>query len=434
LNLLERTRRLFQGLTPPARPRAGYFDVACPEGHRLSGERTEGYQALRCPSCGEGMFVLPRSPLPEPVAPEATGRPKKIARSIEAAGDLEPIALTDPFPDQGYEGDIGPAVDVDDAWLEIPRDVEPAKAKPAKPARPDDAPANRQPQPTAEPAPKKKPRPTAEGAAARAPRAAATPVARPARPRDVEPAEFEARPGLGAWLGERRNPLFFLTVLTIVVATVAFKIHRSRLEALPRVIEAGRTEGLAALDAGRFETAHKLLSEAARALDTLGDDSREADEIRQGAREATIYTGLTPEPLENILGEATPDSVEWTARFDAAYKGRTILVDAHVSAVPDATGAGRYELDYLVLPPGEGSKPLRIGRLDLTGFTLLQQPPRQVGDRVVFGARLASFTMEHEGVWQIGLEPESGVYILHPKALDAVARPSGADLAVENRQ
>ena len=64
-------------------------------GHRVRGERTEGYQALRCPACGEGVFVLPRSPLPEPVAP-ARPRGAKAASLGAAWVDEGPVALTDP--------------------------------------------------------------------------------------------------------------------------------------------------------------------------------------------------------------------------------------------------------------------------------------------------------------------------------------------------
>jgi DNA-directed RNA polymerase subunit RPC12/RpoP len=65
LNILDRARSLLQGITPTAPATVHYFSVACPEGHRLRGARTEGYQASRCPKCGERIFVLSRSPLPE---------------------------------------------------------------------------------------------------------------------------------------------------------------------------------------------------------------------------------------------------------------------------------------------------------------------------------------------------------------------------------
>src|SRR4051812_9629840 len=74
LNLRDRARTLLQGLTTSPPPTVQYYDVVCPEGHRLRGQRTAGYQALRCPTCGEGIFVLPRSPLPEPPLPSSDRR------------------------------------------------------------------------------------------------------------------------------------------------------------------------------------------------------------------------------------------------------------------------------------------------------------------------------------------------------------------------
>src|ERR1700722_7577278 len=78
LKFLVRARKLFQALAPEPETPVQYFNVLCASGHRVRGERTEGYQALRCPACGEGVFVLPRSPLPEPVAPERPSTPKAV--------------------------------------------------------------------------------------------------------------------------------------------------------------------------------------------------------------------------------------------------------------------------------------------------------------------------------------------------------------------
>ena len=95
LNLLGRARSLFKGLGTPPVAKVQYYSVVCPLGHRLRGQRTGGYQALRCPSCGEGIFVLPASPLPEPVAPERSARARK---AIAARADVDegPIELKDP--------------------------------------------------------------------------------------------------------------------------------------------------------------------------------------------------------------------------------------------------------------------------------------------------------------------------------------------------
>src|SRR4051794_10419731 len=89
---------MMQAWSAPPAAREQTYSVSCPEGHRLTGLRTEGYQALRCPTCGEGVFVLPRSPLPEPSAPStgsassARGRPSPVMTAV----DDDPVALRDP--------------------------------------------------------------------------------------------------------------------------------------------------------------------------------------------------------------------------------------------------------------------------------------------------------------------------------------------------
>src|SRR6516164_8534156 len=93
LKFLGRAKRFLQDLATEPPGRVQYFNVRCASGHRVRGERTEGYQALRCPACGEGIFVLPRSPLPEPVAPA-----RSSGRKVAAGGwvDEGPVELTDP--------------------------------------------------------------------------------------------------------------------------------------------------------------------------------------------------------------------------------------------------------------------------------------------------------------------------------------------------
>ncbi len=46
---------------------------------------------------------------------------------------------------------------------------------------------------------------------------------------------------------------------------------------------------------------------------------------------------------------------------------------------------------------------------------------------MTFGARLDSFRFDATNeVWWVGLEPDSGVFITHTKALEAIGFPGGA--------
>jgi hypothetical protein len=90
-------------------------------------------------------------------------------------------------------------------------------------------------------------------------------------------------------------------------------------------------------------------------------------------------------------------------------------------------------LEYVVLPPGgatnfiEGkdARPAKYALIDLQGFKLFEEAPPHKGDHVTFGARLASFERDESlNFWWVRLEPKSGVFITHPKALEAIGFPS----------
>ena len=120
MNFLGRARRFFQELASEPDSKVQYFNVTCASGHRVRGERTEGYQALRCPACGEGVFVLPRSPLPEPAAPARRSAPTG-ARRGSAGLDDGPVELTDPGRVALEVGDDLPgAADAEIIWDDAP--------------------------------------------------------------------------------------------------------------------------------------------------------------------------------------------------------------------------------------------------------------------------------------------------------------------------
>ncbi len=422
MNLRDRARTLLQGLTPspPARPQS--YDVVCPEGHRLRGHRTVGYQALRCPTCGEGIFVLPRSPLPEPPVPAAGSRDGKSASrmgsGLESESEPGPIPLTDPVvmadaEEAGLDGEV--------VWVdEMPESgmIDPTEAGLAEIEQITARERNTEPKKTR---PRSRPEPSGRPSQPHA-AAAEVAVAEPMAP----------RPSLADWVRRWRNPLLFLGVTLLIVATISLRQWRQYRQDLPRIAALGRVEGLAALDEGEFDKAYQLLSRARHAAESLGDAVEGAAQIHQGAAEAEIFVRLVPDRLESILDTAgRADPKEWPERFATLYKGRSIIVDTHVIATPAASsvpGTTRYELDYQILPDGE-EKPFRVGRIDTTGFRLFEVTQPKVGDRVTFGARLASFAYDEQShEWRVGLEPDSGVYMTHPKALEALGWPTFADL------
>ena len=388
-------RQVVRGLTPaePARPQ--YYRVPCPRGHVLQGARTEGYQALRCPTCGEGLFILPRSPLPEP--PELPRHARTRVAASAPVLDEGPI----PLRDAPAGADV---IDADVEWEDEAPAPSPAAA----------APASTSPAPSAAPRAKPRPRP-----------------APPPEPEDEDDPEDEDEPeeefeedARPAPRRPRKPLLIFLAVATLVVAAVALKVRQQRLQDLPKVVEAGRTLGLEALDEGRFDEAKDLLTRAARAADALGGEVEGADDVREGAREAALYVDLVPETLEAIMDEAATHSEELSAWFKRRYEGRSIVLDSVVKANP----ADGDALEYQVVTPGPSGQ--RLGHIDVTGFALFENAKPAPGQHFVFGARLADLRFR-DNQWWFLLVPDSGVIlgVKHPAALDALGMSAGDDPA-----
>jgi hypothetical protein len=229
-----------------------------------------------------------------------------------------------------------------------------------------------------------------------------------------------------------------VVVPVLVIATIAWRSWLQRRQEYPRIAELGKLEGIPALEEGNFDKAHQLLSKAKAAVDALGGAVKDADEIRNAAAEAAIFNDQSPLTLEDMLDEAgrMTDPQNWASKFDSVYKGRAILIDSHISAVPEPGRASSYQIDYMVFPRGGASNfndqreapPARYGVIDLTGFRLFELAGPSKGNQVTFGARLASFKHDDQNSkWLIGLEPDSGVIIMHHKALEALGWQRGVE-------
>jgi hypothetical protein len=400
--------------TEPDTPQ--YYRVTCAEGHVLRGPRTEGYQALRCPGCGGGLFVLPRSPLPDPPAPAAR-RQKPVEHEDEAPLDepirwVEPASMTDAAP---------PDDDGIDFFDEtIASELESAPEAPAPAARTQPAPEAR-PEP---PRPKPRAKPARPPAAA-APTPAAAPAARPQSPPKPQATRPPAgkillpppRRSIRARVWRHRHLLALAGVVLLVTATVAYRSYRSYRENLPRVAEASRTRGLEAFSTGSFDVAKRELARAADALESLRD-TRNAPAVRQLAREAALFADLATSSLEEIV-EAVATSASDKADTILQQQGRSFLIDSTIEVAPK--GDKPAILTDRILVAG------KIGRIDLDGLELFRGQALPAGQAVTFGARIDSIVLADDGRWHIRLQPESGVFITSPeawKALEMVGFPT----------
>ena len=415
MNLLGRARKMLQGIGPAEPPRPQFYDVRCPEGHRLSGQRTEGYQALRCPGCGEGVFILPVSPLPDPPPPKENAR--KASAEAPVAVDEGPIALSDAPPPPGSvddeaevewidpepEGSAPPAAPpVDDGFEAILPEMTAGEPKATRKAA---VPAVRKAGPTTDRGPSRGPSTSQQ-------RRAPANAGRPATP--AGKIRVKERPSLGRRLGRHKPALILFGVILLVAATVGYRWWKNRLENLPQIAEASLAEGEAALEAGNFAVAKNRLRKAAVALERLGAD--EASKVRQSAEEAAIFADLCDPPLEDLIGEAarsaSPEA--WKERFDSHYRQQSILLDAHIEIPED--GPKVVGLDYRVL---SGSKPL-VGWIDIHDLNLLKSKTFKKGDPILFGARIDAITLQPDGTYRIALDPESGLFITDFEALSKV--------------
>jgi hypothetical protein len=429
LKFLGRAKKFLQDLSTESEPRVQFFNVACASGHRLRGERTEGYQALRCPVCGDGIFVLPRSPLPEPIAPPSA-RPQRQSSATARFSDDGPLELAD-ASHMAVDLDDGTAhgneIEID--WENDPGPKKATRPSPAHtatvatslhPAHDDTSSVHLVDEPT-------------EGARDASSKPAPR-VARRVASADVLPTarrETNRERALRAiaTLKRNRNRLIFVAVPLLVVAAVGWRIWNNRRQEFPITIERGKTEGIQALDEGNFDRAYQLLSAAKSAVDSLGGEIEDADKVRQAADEAAIFVDQCSQTLEDMLEEAARVNPEkWASNFDMLYKGKSLILDTWILTAPAAGSTKPYQLGYKVFPPGQagnfrdetGSRPDRFADIDLSGFELFELTHPKAGDLVTIGAKISSFKYDIDrSRWMVGLEPKSGVYIQHTKALDA---------------
>jgi hypothetical protein len=461
LKFLGRAKKFLRELASEPEGKVQYFNVTCAAGHRVRGERTEGYQALRCPACGEGVFVLPSSPLPEPAAPSRPS-PSKGASRGKAWVDDGPVELTDPGRVALDAGEDEPGMaDAEIIWDDPPTETaRPSGRNQIREQRPGTGPA-----PADEGAPfweedltraaaarsadtseqRQKPRDPAGRAAAGSTRpgpkrrpAAASPQSKP----ENSPAIAQIEVATSRKKSSRLTLVLILVPLLIITAA-AWSYRRSRMQEYPLIVEKGKNDGIPALDEGNFDEAYQLLSAAKSAVDALGGAVADAESIRTAAAEAAIFNDRSPLLLEEMLEEAgRADPAAWPSKFETLYRGRTILIDSIISDEPAPGASSCYTIAYVVFPAGgtnnfSGGKdapPDRFGLIDLTGFKLFETAGTRKGDHVTFGAKLASF--QHDGkAWQIAFEPDSGVFITHTKALEAIGLTGGAraEVPTENQ-
>ena len=405
----------------------------------LRGQRTEGYQAIRCPSCGQGVFILPRSPLPEP--PASFERPR---RPRSQPTEVEPIELMD----APVEATLGPATGDD---LDIEWDEPSPTPEPEQEGREDDQEQeeDRSPPPGArakpvveidwdEPEPRPRPRPkpanvpspssgkvTPKGRGGSVPPIPSQPRKVPARP--IIPS---ASTGMGSprmilvpertsWrdrLRRHRVALVVWAVMILVVGTVLHRLWRQRVERLPEIARVDRAEGLEALAAGHFDLARQKLESAASALETLHD--LDSPNVRQAALEAAAFQDRPGKNLWEILDDVARHA-DGQKTFETLYQGRYIILEDAIEKPNESCHTRIIMGDHK-------------GLVDLKGFHLLEGKKEK--DEVLFGARLQSVYVDKDNLWHFTLVPDSGVFILTEEGREAYEVEEGPGVLPEEEK
>jgi len=397
-----------------------WFEARCPAGHELTGRRLEEFQAVRCPECGEGIFVLPTSWLPVPLAASPA--------DLVPLGRIRDVAVEDDQPEPDEPEDEAPQPSAGRA----PIALKPAEEQRKSTDMPVDDPAARYQVAT----PGRVAQADFEKIVAQdarrkaAPTPEASPPAAALRQKPVEAAEpdthedefdedhfqpprepFFKRIGKGTWIG--------LGVVTVIALTVFIQLRQAHRERLPRVANLGRTEGIAKFESGQFDEAKQILGDAAAAYDEMKENSDEARAIRQAAREAAIFADLASRPLEEILDKVAADGAS-LKEFQDLDKGRSVIIESRITKTPQQ--GGFYDIDYRVAV-GPGPTPARpLGQIDLKGLKLLDDLKPNVGETLLIGARLRELKLE-DGTWWVRLDPSSGVMLTNWKALAAFGWP-----------
>jgi len=240
------------------------------------------------------------------------------------------------------------------------------------------------------------------------------------RQREETP-EYEPEPEPRLPLYRRVSPKVWvgLGVAAIIALTVRGQIRQNYRDRIPEIVKKARTDGLTSLDAGRFDEAKQILNDAAGAFDYLRENSDEAKEIRQAAREASILADLVGRPLDEIIDRFAAGEAG-KADFRNLDKGRSLVVEARITATPEQGGG--YDLDFRV-PVGPGPNPARpLGKLDVKNLELLANLKPNLGETVLIGVRLSDLELT-DGVWSIRLDPKSGVLMTRWAALGSMGWP-----------
>ncbi len=224
------------------------------------------------------------------------------------------------------------------------------------------------------------------------------------------------------WLKSLYSPfrLLVLVMLTVVVGTAWWGVHRSRLESAERTLREATERGDQALAEEDFPTASREFAAAVGALDQLQRNDAAALAVRQKARESRAASQLLKVSLFELAGElsAAFDGGDpgWATDFRSLYEDEWLVLETELQSPVSTEPGVPYELD---LPLLAGDQPVVV---QLPGDLFARFASDSFPRRVVFAARIESFSHQTDGLrrFVIGLHGESAFLWSSPGVLTAI--------------
>jgi len=288
---LTKARAAFKTSEPePPEP----FRLVCACGGVIQGKRREQEQRIRCGDCGYEMFVMPESVYPPPQTPH------------RAFVEVEEIELIEDVPT------VAPAGPADAITLS----PEQRKLRDRKRAEKEAEQTEKEESPAKQPASKK-----------RTPLKKKSAQTAAAAPKEAPAVEIDHVHGIR----DRRLRRFkFFTpfrmiacgILLVLFLTGYFVIHSRRVANAEVVRLQAAKLGQQALADGDLETAVRELTKVQEALEILGSDDAESQQLHQMFLEVRAATELIPHSLQSLVLDAIEDSENkiltgWAAKFSA---------------------------------------------------------------------------------------------------------------------
>ena len=272
------------------------FERNCRCGNRLEGERDHTPQSIRCDTCGETWFVLPRDPYPT--------RKTKSGKSGKAASPWTRIT----------------------EWTGA--QLQQRTAPEPKPPTKAPTQTTKSPQTPTPPAP-----PTTERLTARLQSVGTTAIdqTKQAVRRHVRPARLLAA-----------------MVVILIMGTGFWLWHQARLDAARETLVTALPAAEEAISDHDPALAAEHFARATAALNLLGATDATAQRIRQRHKEVVAINGLaslTPWELAAEARQVAQNPTEWNQRFQALYAGQWVILDVPLGPLRPPTEPVREDDD-----------------------------------------------------------------------------------------